>query len=72
MYICIYIHIIVSWIIRNRETEYQLLNRGERSWESSVYEYDVYETALISNAATADLLLQLWKLRKGAGVASGI
>ena len=40
--------------------------------KSSVYEYDVYETALISNAATADLLLQLWKLRKGAGVASGI
>ena len=32
MYICIYIHIIVSWIIRNREIEYQLLNRGERSW----------------------------------------
>ena len=51
------------------------MNDGKRIQQflkSSAYEYDVYEMALISAAATADLLLQLWKLWKGAGVASRI
>lgn len=36
------------------------------------FNQDVYEVDFGSSVATAELLLQLWEMWKGAGVASGL